>query len=100
MLLVNQGTTVGLIRLSDSSIVKGTLINEAEVYNLGVIVPGNYLVKATSVGYKQAISESFTVSESKANITMPIIVMYAANNSLNTVVITESKPLIEMRFTS
>ncbi len=89
--------TVSLIRLPDSTIVKGTLSNEAGRYNLKTIVPGNYLVKATSVGYDQAISQSFILSESHADFTVPVIVMHNASNSLSTVLITASKPLIEQK---
>jgi iron complex outermembrane receptor protein len=89
--------TVSLIRLPDSIIVKGTLTNETGRYNLGIIVPGNYLVKVTSVGYEQRMSEPFIITELQANFTAPVMVMHPASNSLNTVVITASKPLIEHR---
>ena len=89
--------TVSLIRLPDSTIVKGTLTDEAGIYYLGVINAGNYLVKATSVGYSQAIGNSFEISDGQSAFAVPAIVMNMASRSLSTVVIIASKPLIENR---
>ncbi|WP_259067936.1 TonB-dependent receptor domain-containing protein [Mucilaginibacter sp. X4EP1] len=87
--------TISLVKLPDSIVVKGTLTNEAGIYNLGITASGNYLVKATSVGYAQAVSLPFTISDPQSGFSIPVITMHSAGNSLNTVVITASKPLIE-----
>jgi iron complex outermembrane receptor protein len=87
--------TVSLVKLPDSTITKGTLTNEAGVYNLGTLTPGNYLVKATSIGYSQAVSVPFTIGASAPDFSIPSIVMHTAGNTLKTVAITASRPLIE-----
>ena len=87
--------TVSLLNAKDSAVVKGTLSNDAGLYTFNNIAPGDYLVKATVVGYANAIGSVFTLTKAEKNYTVPAIKMLPASHSLNAVSITASKPLIE-----
>jgi iron complex outermembrane receptor protein len=86
--------TVSLLKAADSSVVKGTLSNDAGAYSFDHINTGTYIIKASVVGYEKAASKAFTVTEG-VTVTVPELKMLQANHSLNTVTVTASKPLIE-----
>lgn len=89
--------TVTLLRAKDSSVVKGTLSNDAGKYALDHIAPGMYIVAATNLGYQKSCSPQFEVSGTQVNVTVPLIKMVAGSRTLQTVTITSSKPLIERK---
>ena len=89
--------TVSLIRLPDSTVLKGTLTNEAGMYDFGATPAGKFIVAATYVGYDKAISESFTITAPQTGFPVPVLVMHSTGNTLHNVVITASQPLIEHR---
>lgn len=88
-------TTVSIIRAKDSTIVAGTLTTDAGAYTFDHIHNGIYLVRAQGVGYQNAFSKPFAVSNGTPSITVPVIHMVSANRTLTTVNITATKPLIE-----
>src|SRR6187402_245015 len=49
--------TVSLLRAKDSSVVKGALSTDAGAYSLDHVAAGNYVIKATNVGYAKAVSK-------------------------------------------
>jgi iron complex outermembrane recepter protein len=87
--------TVSLLNAKDSSNVKGTLSNENGLYTFENLKPGNYIIKATSIGYDKALSGPFTVDGNSTNYTVPVLKFQPATHALSTVNITASKPLIE-----
>ncbi|MDF2430684.1 MAG: iron complex outerrane recepter protein [Mucilaginibacter sp.] len=87
--------TVSLLKAQDSSVIKGTLSNDAGAYTFDHINAGSYVVKATVVGYQKAASKTFILTGESANFTVPVLKMEPASHSLNAVTITASKPLIE-----
>lgn len=90
-------TSVSLLAAKDSSVVQGTLSTETGAYTFEHIKPGAYLVSASAVGYNKAISTVFMVSDTAKIVAVPVLQIKTALHSLNTVVITASKPLIERR---
>lgn len=89
--------TVSLLRASDSTVVKGALSNETGAYTFENIKAGNYLIKATVVGYKKAVSKPFTVAEGNQHVTAPTLSMQSGSTELKGVTITATKPLIERK---
>ena len=87
--------SVSLLRVADSTIVKGALSSETGLYAFENIKPGNYIVKATSVGYNKALSKSFYVADGAGTIAVPVLQMHEGSHSLQAVTISASKPLIE-----
>ncbi len=89
--------TVSLLKAQDSSIVKGTLSNEAGAYAFDHVKVGNYVIKATVVGYKKTASAAFIVTDTTLSVIAPILKLLPATHTLSTVSITSSKPLIERK---
>ncbi|MDB4999017.1 MAG: hypothetical protein JWR76_94, partial [Mucilaginibacter sp.] len=89
--------TVTLLRAKDSSVVKGTLSNDAGKYTLDHIPAGSYIIAATNMGYQKSYSPAFEVTGHEATETVATIKMLPASRNLQTVTITSSKPLIERK---
>lgn len=89
--------SVSIIKASDSTVVKGALSNDNGVYSFDKVPTGKYLIKATVVGYTKAISQPFTITGNSANIAVPVLNLQQGNNTLKTVNITATKPLIERK---
>ena len=88
--------TISLLRMPDSTIVKGTLTSETGIFTLTNITAGNYVIKASNIGYQALTSESFLISGSTP-VTIPPLKMYIATQTLNIVAISASRPLIERK---
>ena len=87
--------TASLLNAKDSTIVKGTLSNEAGVYVFDHLKTGSYLVKVTSVGYQKAVSQPFAITPTSDKVVLPKIKLQTGSHNLNAVSITAAKPLIE-----
>lgn len=99
-LLDDQGkpmmfATVSLLNAKDSTLIKGAISNEDGIYTFDHVKDGQYLVKASTVGYEKAVSGPFNVGNGSEEVSLPKITMKADSRSLNTVNITAAKPLIE-----
>ena len=90
--------TASLINAQDSSVVKGVISNEQGLYTFDHIKNGKYVIKASTVGYKNVVSQAITVTgNSSAIITVPQLKMLPNAHSLGAVSVTAAKPLIERR---
>jgi iron complex outermembrane receptor protein len=89
--------TISLLKASDSTVVKGTLTNEAGLYTLENIKPGTYIIKASNIGYAKTATAPFTVDEGKDQLAMPDIKISTTTKTLGAVTITSTKPLIEQK---
>jgi iron complex outermembrane recepter protein len=87
--------TASLLNAQDSSIVKGVISNEQGVYTFDHIKKGQYIIKASTIGYSKAISQPVTVADNASKVTVPELKMQPNAHSLNAVNITAAKPLIE-----
>jgi iron complex outermembrane receptor protein len=87
--------TISLLRAKDSTVIKGTLTNDAGAYIFDNIKPGDYIIKATTVGYTNTTSAGFTVGADA--VSLPVLKMQANVKALNTVTISSSRPLIERK---
>jgi len=87
--------SVSLLKVADSTIVKGTLSTDAGTYLLDNISAGTYIVKATAVGYSKVISAPITIPEGATTIKVNDLKMATDSKSLQAVTVTTTKPLIE-----
>src|SRR5437879_6534474 len=53
--------TATLLNAKDSTIIKGAISNEEGIYTFDHVKDGQYIVKASTVGYEKAASDPFTV---------------------------------------
>jgi iron complex outermembrane recepter protein len=87
--------SVSLMSAKDTSTVQGTLSTEAGTYLFQNVKPGTYKVKTSTVGYQTLISIVVNVSDTSKTVIVPVLKLTATSKSLNTVVITASRPAIE-----
>ncbi|MEO6302304.1 MAG: outer membrane beta-barrel protein [Bacteroidia bacterium] len=88
--------TIALLKAKDSLPVKGNITNDKGEYGFESVVPGNYMIKAFSVGYKETYSTAFTL-DSAATYSVPDITLGTKEVNLNEVSVTVQKKLIEFK---
>jgi hypothetical protein len=83
-----------LMNASDTSLVKGTITDSMGMYEFEDISPGDYLIQASMVGFGSSQSPSFSYDGSKL-----LIKSITLNDGieLSEVVVTATKPFIEMK---
>lgn len=85
--------TVTLLKISDSSLVKGAITDEQGEYEFAV-PSGDYLLAASMIGMTKVYSQPIDLQMEKA-ITIPNIVLQPNTKELKGVQVTASKPFIE-----
>jgi len=90
-----KGATVSLLRSTDSSVMKFAASNTDGSFSFSGIKEGNYRLKATFVGHKAGFSSQFNYAGSEVNI--PAVVVNKLQGDLKEVVVTASRPLIEVK---
>ncbi|HEY9534147.1 MAG TPA: TonB-dependent receptor [Mucilaginibacter sp.] len=89
--------TISLLKAGDSTVVKGTLTDDAGTYIFENIKPGNYIIKATNIGYAKTVTAPFIVDAGKAVFAVPVLKIRASVKTLDAVTVTSTKPLIERK---
>jgi iron complex outermembrane receptor protein len=87
---------VVLLAVKDSTLVKSTLSDSTGKYTFRGIMPGQYLIKATQVGYSANFSIPFSIREGQS-LNVPPVSLQPLANQLNTVTVVAKKPLFERR---
>lgn len=88
--------TVMLLNAADSSVVKMSASDKSGAFEFEV-KNGRYIIGITSVGFNKSYSELFEVSDNTKNIELNAIGMTAQPKSMQGVVVTSRKPLIEQK---
>ncbi|MGV3585830.1 MAG: outer membrane beta-barrel protein [Adhaeribacter sp.] len=86
-----------LLNPSDSSLVKGAVVNEAGFYIFEQVRPGYYLVAASMMGYQTSYSKPFNLTSASGTHQMQSLVVAANEKQLQEVTVTASKPLYEQQ---
>ena len=89
-------STVSLLRVKDSSVVKFSATTDNGRFSFNSIQAGSYLVSATHIGYAPLYTKHFEVSGS-GETNLPDITMERVAASLKEVTITSKKPLVEVK---
>ena len=89
--------TASLLNAKDSTLIKGTISNETGAYTFDHIKAGQYVIRATNVGYDTVISKPLSISQGSENIAVPAITLQSGSRSLNAVSVVATKPLIEQK---
>lgn len=87
--------TVTLLKVADSSPLKGDISDQSGEYHFDEIPKGKYIISATVVGMIRAYSEPFTINNSKITLNIPELVLKQNTHLLNGVSVTASKPFIQ-----
>ncbi|WP_198315726.1 outer membrane beta-barrel protein [Chitinophaga tropicalis] len=83
-----------LLRENDSSLVKGSLTDEQGNYLINGTVPGNYLLRISSVGYQTWESPVFTLTTTR---NFGVLTLLENARQLGEVVVQAEKPLFQQR---
>src|SRR5699024_8903127 len=87
--------TVKLLKLSDSTLVKGALTNEKAAYSFEKIAFGDYFISISVLGKKKVFISSFSVNNENKKITLPVATVTPSSKSLKSVQVTATKPFIQ-----
>src|SRR6476661_2588800 len=90
-----KGATISLLRATDSGVVKFAASGADGTYSFSGIKEGSFRVKASFVGYKPFLSPVFAYTGT--SVAAPQVVMQKASAEMKAVVVTATKPLIEVR---
>ncbi len=87
---------VMLQKSKDSSIVKMAATNNSGIYEFTNIQPGKYFIGISHISHTQKTSATFDLSGT-GNITVPEMSLEKASKSLEAVVVSSKKPMIEVK---
>ncbi|MFI5133129.1 MAG: TonB-dependent receptor domain-containing protein [Chitinophagales bacterium] len=90
-----ENATVELLKSKDSSLVKVAIADKNGLAEFENIRFGNYLLKVSMINYGTRYSSSFGLSASQAEISVPKIILAAAEKQLSNVTLTTRKPFIQ-----
>ncbi|MFD2569760.1 TonB-dependent receptor domain-containing protein [Spirosoma soli] len=92
-----EGAVVSLLSATDSSFVKGALVEADGSFALTGLPAGAFRVSISYLGYQNYLSQLITLGEQQTSLTLPTIVLQAAEKSLNEVQVVAKKPFVEQR---
>src|SRR6476619_4650211 len=90
-----KGATISLLRSADSGLVKFAASTNDGSFAFSGIKEGAYRLKTTFVGHKPSFSSTFNYAGSE--VKLPAVVLVKAQGEMKEVVVTASRPLIEVK---
>ena len=88
--------SVALVSAQDSQLVKGALSDESGSFSIPNILPGDYRLQVTMVGYETQFTDVFTVQADSKNVTADVA-MQPASTMLGEAVVVAKRPLFEQK---
>src|ERR1700756_5344168 len=67
--------SASLLNAKDSTLVKGVISNEQGVFTFNHIKDGQYIVKASPVGYDKAVTKPFSIDKGAEAVTLPKMIL-------------------------
>ncbi len=92
-----EAATITLLNAKDSSVVKLSYADKFGKYEFDGIPAGKYLVSISAVGHTKGFSEEIEISAANNTVNLKTIELVPQAKSLEGVVITTKKPLIEQK---
>ncbi len=89
------GATVSLLRDTGRAVLKLSVAKDNGAYTFDNVQPGKYRVSATHVGFAPAVTAVFELANDKA--TVPELKLAKASSQMNNVVVTATKPMVEVK---
>ena len=90
-------TTMMLLKVTDSTLVKGAISDEAGKYAFDNVGAGRYLVMAQQMGYRKTYSVPFAIDEAHPAIELPTLTLVDESKNLTEVAVIAKKPFIEQQ---
>src|SRR5690349_15566930 len=92
-----ESATITLLKAKDSSVAKVAAADKAGTFYFENIANGSYLVSISAVGHTKGFSPVFTINSTNPSIQLETIKLVPVEKSMNTVVVTARKPLVEQK---
>ena len=93
---VLPGSTVRLLKASDSTMVKGEVTDGNGKFQFNNLENNMYMLDITSMGQKRFVSVPLTINDVQSTIALPVIILLPAKSvELKEVTVKTKKPLIE-----
>ena len=92
-----ESATITLLKAADSTVVKISVADKTGKYVFEAIPDGKYLVSISAVGHAKGFSELVEINSINTSVNLKTIELIPQAKSLNAVVITTKKPLIEQK---
>ncbi|MFT4204306.1 MAG: TonB-dependent receptor [Chitinophagaceae bacterium] len=89
--------TVSLLKASDSTIVKSVQSGEKGDFSFDNVLPGQYLIRLSSIGYQLRYTSIFDLTREQPSRNLGTILLTENRKQLNEIVIRASKPLVQQR---
>ena len=90
-------TTISLLKLKDSAIVKTSFADAAGNFSLENVKTGSYILMATAVGYEKTFSIPIEINETNQQQVVQAIFLKPVDKSLALVTVVAKKPFIERK---
>ncbi|SHN08588.1 TonB-dependent receptor domain-containing protein [Mucilaginibacter sp. OK098] len=91
-----ESSTIILLKARDSSIISSTIIGKNGKYKFEEVMPDDYLLLATSIGYNKKYAGPYHLEEDQT-LRVAEIILKPLANQLKEVIITSTRPEIEVR---
>ncbi len=88
---------LAVLKLSDSSIVVSATSDESGHFLVNNIIPGNYLIKVNSVGYREYYSPILSIEQKPDTIVLKDIILKTNGINLNEVAVVAIQESIEIK---
>jgi hypothetical protein len=88
---------IGLLSLPDSTLIQGTITDEAGTYLMERIRSGKYILKINVIGYKEKISEQILVDSVTNKETSLNVRLSSSSNELNQVSVSAIRRIVEFK---
>jgi iron complex outermembrane recepter protein len=96
-MVLPEGTTVSLVKASDSGTLVSLLIKADGSYRFDNIGFGSYRITATATGFHPVVSPAFTLSADKQSMHLPTLRMQVTQKLLSSITVSTKKPMIEQK---
>ena len=90
-----DGATISLLRFKDARLAKVAVTDKNGVFEFEKIPEGDYVITATSAGFRKKSIEKFSLTADKPSVEIPLISLAIAPRNLTEVTVTGKPPLIE-----
>ncbi len=92
-----ESSTITLLKAADSTVVKLSVADKTGKFVFEAIPEGKYLVSISAVGHKKEFSDVIEINAANVTVNLKTIELFPLAKSLDAVVITTKKPLVEQK---
>ncbi len=89
--------TILLLKVADSTLVKGAITSESGNYEIENVSGGRYLIAASMMGFQKTYSSPFEITAQATDIKMPVLKVLENAQTLQEVKVVTKKPFVEQQ---